>query len=203
MRPLALFFLCSLALVGRPAHGKSDLIQRYQDWALWADIDPMGQNKTQYFINAIAKVKTKDADTIYGSDGNPAIAQMTVECGNLVQLYVKHDKQIYDRRTHKTRAVWISGEKNELHHVYATSPAYAVTLLRLDRRQQKPSLMILMRRWEEVMIEIATDNRYVYLPFSLRGFTKASKVLADKCKSRPRQNLRIYKFGESPKKVSP
>lgn len=203
MRPLILFFLWPISLVGWPAYGKSDVIERYQDWALWSDIDPMGQTKTQYFINAIAKVKTKEADTIYERPGKQAIAQLTVECGNLVQLYVKHDKRIYGRRTSQVRAVWISGEKNESHPIYAASPAYAGTLLRLDRDRHKPTLMALMKRWEEVMIEIASDNRYVYLPFSLRGFTKASKALADKCKSRPKQNLRVYKYGESPKKVSP
>ena len=33
------------------------------------------------------------------------------------------------------------------------------------------------------MLEIAVDRRYVYLPFSLRGFTEASKALDAKCKS--------------------
>ena len=202
MRPLALFFLCSLALVGRPAHGKSDLIERYQDWALWIDIDPMGQKKTEYWITAIAKVKTREAKVIYESHGRQSIAHMTVECGNPVQLYVQGHR--YKGSMNKQiRALWITGEKNELHPIYVDAPKYTETLLKAHRRRKDPSLMTLMKRWEEVMIEVSTDKGRVYLPFSLRGFTKASKVLADKCKSRPRQNLRIYKFGESPKKVSP
>ncbi len=201
MRPLVLFFLWHLAIVCCPAHGKSDLIERYQDWALWVDIDPMGQKKTQYWITAIAKVKTREAKVIYERPGKQAIAQMTVECGNLVQLYVQ-SHMYKGLRNKQIRAIWITDEKNELHPIYVDAPKYAETLLKSHRRRN-PDLMTLMRQWEEVMIEVLTSKGQVYLPFSLRGFTKASKVLADKCKSRPRQNLRIYKFGESPKKVSP
>lgn len=175
----------AIPLTCSTAHGKSDLIERYQDWALWVDIDPMGIERPQYWLNAIAKVRTKEADIIYERPGRQEIAQLTVECGNLVQLYVKHDKQIYGMRTSKTRAVWISGEKNEPHHVYASSPKYAIKLLQLKRIDQKPTMISLMRKWEEVMLEIAVDNRYVYLPFSLRGFTKASKVLDSKCNRSP------------------
>jgi hypothetical protein len=46
-------------------HGKSDLLERYQDWALWIDIDPMGQKKPQYWITGIAKIRTREANIIY------------------------------------------------------------------------------------------------------------------------------------------
>ena len=191
-----------LLILSTSAHGKSDLIERYQDWALWVDIDPMGQKKNQYWITAIAKVKTREADTIYEHPGKQAIAHMTVECGNAVQLYVQG--HTYKGAMNKQiRALWITGEKNELHPIYVDAPKYTETLLKAHRRRKNPSLMTLMKRWEEVMIEVSINKGRVYLPFSLRGFTKASKVMDDKCKSRPRQNLRVYKYGESPKKASP
>lgn len=120
----------ALLLIVNIAHGKSEKLEKYQDWSLWVDIDPMEEIKPQYFINVITRVKTSEAKPIHKSPGRQEIAQLTVECEELIQLYVKHDKQIYGRRTVEVRAIWISGEKKKTHHIYGSSPAYAGTLIK-------------------------------------------------------------------------
>ncbi|MYB71644.1 MAG: hypothetical protein F4X75_24490 [Gemmatimonadetes bacterium] len=174
--------MAALLLLGNIAHGKSEPLERFQDWELWVDVDPMGERKPEYFIEVMTPIKTSEGKPIQKSPGRQETAQLMVECEELIHLYVKHDKQIYGNRWTEIRAIWISGEKNETHHISGGSPKYAGVLIKL-RNRKKPTLMTLMRRWEEVMLEIAVDRRYVYLPFSLRGFTEASKALDAKCKS--------------------
>lgn len=176
-----MLWLALLVLASIPVQGQTSIIKRYEDWRLWIDKDPMGLDKPEYFITSTAKMKTDRAKEIYESSGNKAVVQMTVECGNYVSIHVNGHMYAGLKSAH-VRALWITGEAKEPYHIYAHSSDYSQSFLKLHRRKEKPAIVDLMRKWEEVLIEIRTRERKVYLPFSLRGFTKAYTAMSKKCK---------------------